>query len=272
MKSNGVALDPKEDLLLARYTHLPSCVNRILYGEFINDWIMQHEERTALIYLLSKLTPECAIEIGTAEGGSLSVIAKYSNKVYSLDINPACDFSKEFSNVDFVTGRSQETLPPLLKRLQSEGINLEFVLIDGDHTGEGVKRDIENILQYKPARPLYIVMHDSFNPECRRGMTEARWDASPYVHFVELDFVSGRFEPDCRMTCGFALALMLPVERRDELIIHRDKKLLFQNIMRHSVHSRTPLQRSISRMKRIMNRYRELPGYAVVSDLFKKRS
>ncbi len=36
------------------------------------------------------------------------------------------------------------------------------------------------------------MMHDSFNPECRRGMQEADWEKSPYVKWVDFDFVPGR--------------------------------------------------------------------------------
>jgi len=43
-------------------------------------------------------------------------------------------------------------------------MGLDFVLIDADHSSAGVQRDINNVLRYRPTRPLYIVMHDSFNP------------------------------------------------------------------------------------------------------------
>jgi hypothetical protein len=206
--------EPVEDvrwsMLRAPYTHLPSILNELLFGEYISDWIMQHEERSALI----------------------------SRLVYSLDIDPACPerLAGMFPNVVFITGPSQETLPPLLQRLRENDVNVEFILINGDHSWRGVKRDIESLLRFRPTRSLYVIFHDSFMPKCRRGMVEADWDASPYVHFVELDFVSGRFETNREMTCGFALAILLPVKRSGELVIHKERESIYQAVLRHSVH------------------------------------
>ena len=39
---------------------------------------------------------------------------------------------------------------------------------------------------------MFIAVHDSGNPECRRGISSASWASSPYVHSVELDFVPGQ--------------------------------------------------------------------------------
>lgn len=195
---------------------------------------MTEAERCTLIMLLNEIKPECAIEIGTYKGGSLSVLSRFSKKVYTLDIDPtfSTQFGKNFLNVEFITGPSQETLPPLLQRLQETGIGIDFVLIDGDHSRNGVKRDIENLLKYHPIRPLYVIMHDSFNPGCRQGMIEANWSVNPYVHFVELDFVPGQLSSSAdfyrQMWCGFALALLLPVERKGEPNIQRSGELSYR--------------------------------------------
>ena len=175
--------------------------------------------------------------------GSLAVLSRFCKKVYALDIDPACEtsFRGQFANVDFMTGDSTHTLPALLSRLQAERAPLGFILIDADHSRDGVWRDIESILRYVPERPLYVLMHDSFNPECRRGMREAHWSVNPYVHLVELDFVSGRFvtqEEDGyrQMWCGFALAVLLPERRIGRLTIHENESLLFDTALRHSVY------------------------------------
>ena len=63
-------------------------------------------------------------------------------------------------------------------------------MIDGDHSTDGVRRDIDNILRYKPSTTLYIIMHDSFNPVVS-GLTAANWSGCPYVQRVELDLVAG---------------------------------------------------------------------------------
>jgi hypothetical protein len=230
---------------LDRQTRLPGTATEVRRRlETHDDWWMTDAERLALTGLLAELRPEIAIEVGVYRAGSLSVLARFSKRVYALDIDPECEalFGKTFNNVEFVTGDAKETLPRLLDRIQRAQEPLGFVLIDADHSRDGVRRDIESVLGYTPVRPLYLLMHDSFNPECRKGMREANWAASPYVHLVELDFVLGRFvteeEPDShgQMWCGFALAVLLPERRQGELAVHENEALAFDTALRRSNH------------------------------------
>lgn len=255
LQNNIPSKNHSGDMSLAPYTHLPNSINELLFGEYINDWVMQHEERLALISLLSKIRPECAIEIGTKDGGSLSAIAKFSKKIYTIDIDPTCSerIGRKFSNVEFIIGPSEETLIPLIQRLQEANVGIEFILIDGNHTRQAVRQDIENLLHIvRPTLPLYVVLHDSFSPECRQGMIEANWGANPYVHFVELDFITGRFEPNYRMTCGFALALLLPFRRNGNLNIHEDRALKNKIMFSHSIHRSKPWKSFMMAFKRKM--------------------
>ncbi len=118
------------------------------------------------------MRPKIAIEIGTRFGGSLQILARYCEKVYSLDIDPDVPRRLEgkYPNVEYIIGPSDETLPPLIERLQREGAELSFALVDGDHSATGVKADIDNLLKFTPTVPLYIIMHESFNPDCRNGL------------------------------------------------------------------------------------------------------
>jgi hypothetical protein len=210
-----------------------------------DDWWMTDAERLALVALLADLLPECAIEVGVYRAGSLSVLSRFSRKVYALDIDPECEalFRDKFDNVEFITGDAAQTLPALLARIQAAREPLEFVLIDADHSRAGIRRDIEAVLRHSPAQPLYLLLHDSFNPECRSGMREANWSANPHVHLVELDFVPGRFvteeEPDSQreMWCGFALAVLLPEKRSGDVVVHENESLAFRSALRHSVHT-----------------------------------
>ena len=230
---------------LDRFSRLPktaSAVNDRLSVQ--DDWWMTDAERLAQTALLADLRPDCAIEVGVYRAGSLSVLARHSQKVYALDIDPQCEtqFAAQFPNVQFVTGDAKYTLPQVLEAIAPAGEALSFVLIDADHSREGVRRDIESVLRFTPTRPLYVLMHDSFNPECRRGMKEAAWAANPYVHLVELDFVPGRLvtdeEPDSyrEMWCGFALAVLLPERRTGPLTIHENESRLFQAALRQSIY------------------------------------
>ena len=222
-----------------------------------DQWLMTDAERSALSALLSELRPECAIEIGTYRAGSLKIISKFCKQVYTLDIDPGFrdTYKERFPDVQFIVGDSGETLPPLLEKIQRSGEPLGFILIDADHTENGMRRDINNVLRYTPTRPLYIVMHDSFNPDCRRGMLTADWSSNPHVHMVELDYIVGRFiskeEGDSyrQMWCGFALAILLPETRHGKVLIHQNGGLMFQKIYWHSIYPYQKVRNSVSLRK-----------------------
>lgn len=143
-----------------------------LEDEFSLEWLMSRNERYCLVSLLGKIRPKVAIEVGVRTGGSLQVLSKYCEKVYALDIDPDVEnhLKDHFSNVEFITGDSRVTVPQVLKQIQKNNESLEFAIIDGDHSALGVNADIENLLNYVPTTSLSIILHDSFNPTCRRGM------------------------------------------------------------------------------------------------------
>jgi cephalosporin hydroxylase len=210
------------------------------------QWQMTPAERWVLIALVRELAPTCALEIGTSHGGSLSVLTRFAAHVYSLDIDPTCAarLAVQYPNVTFITGNSADTLPGLLAQLQQAAQPPGFILIDGDHSYYGVKRDIEIVLTHiRPTQPLYILMHDSFYPDCRRGIRDAAWTACPYVHAIELDFVPGIFHQRApfyrQMFGGFAFAVLLPAERDGPLTITAEQNLLFQTVLGHSLHAKT---------------------------------
>ncbi|HYT88434.1 MAG TPA: class I SAM-dependent methyltransferase [Gemmataceae bacterium] len=214
-----------------------------LQMEFPLPWAMTRPERVALIQLVDLIRPPVAIEIGTQRGGSLQVIASRAGRVYSIDIDPAvaASLTGRFPNVEFRTGDSAVVLPAVLEEIEARGEELGFVLIDGDHTGPGVRQDINAVLRHVPRRPVHVLMHDSFNPPCRQGMLEAAWQGCPYVHHVELDFVGGVFldhapvaAPD--MWGGFGLAVLLPERRTGGVVIHQALKDTFEALYTFSGH------------------------------------
>jgi glycosyltransferase involved in cell wall biosynthesis len=207
----------------------PSCI--------LENWQMHDGERLALTALLARLKPKCSIEIGTYYGGSLSVIAQYSEMVFSIDIDPeVADRVGPFDNVTYLNGPSSELLPLLFRELNTAGVPVDFILIDGDHSASGVKRDISLVLQYVPSKPMFVVLHDSFNPGCRQGMLDSPWHESPYCHWVELDLVSGR--PVCHegpaegeLWGGLAIAYLQPAVREGPLVISRSADTLFHRML-----------------------------------------
>jgi len=219
---------------------LAPLIHTVLGQPDLSYWMMSPAEQMAMVYLLEHLRPRVGIEIGTRFGGSLQVLAKYCDRVFSLDVDPDVPLrlAGRHSNVEYVIGPSRETLPPLLSRLSAEEAPLAFVLVAGDHSAYGVKPDIDHILDYKPVVPLYVVMHDSFNLECRRGLVEARWADCPYAHVVELDFVAGsvNLSPTFReqLWRGLALGVLLPERREGRLEVIGRSTRTYERVLQAS--------------------------------------
>jgi hypothetical protein len=181
-----------------------------------SNWHMQLSERVALMYVLQRMNPDVSLEIGTFLGGSLRPIAAASRHVYALDIDDRT--IPELANVSFVIGNSAQTLPPIIDELNDSDRELNFILIDGDHSEIGVRNDIIQCLRYLPKlQSTIILMHDSSNPAVRKGIAEAPWDDSPYIHGLDLDLIPGmlydRSDIKGQMWGGLAAAIMLPEKR-----------------------------------------------------------
>ncbi|MEA2083393.1 MAG: class I SAM-dependent methyltransferase [Thermodesulfobacteriota bacterium] len=215
--------------------------------DFPLHWQMTRWEKYAFLMLLERSRPEVALEIGTYKGGSLQALARKVQKVYTIDINEDSkrNLGNIFPNVHFYTGESKTLIPEVLKNIEHKNEELGFVLIDGDHSTEGVRNDINAVLKYIPKRPLYIVFHDSFFPLCRVGILEADWQECKHVHYLEVDFIPGVFHFKAFDTAkpksmygGLALALMLPEKRKEPLIVHQSQKGLFDSVFKISRHAR----------------------------------
>ncbi len=208
------------------------------------NWQMHDSERLALTALLARRRPRCAIEIGTYQGGSLSLLSQYCEMVFSIDIDPDIPQKlRHLNNVSFLTGPSSAVLPLLFKELDANGIPVEFILIDADHSAEGVRGDIERVLEYVPRTPLLVAAHDSFNPDCRQGMLEARWSRSPYVQWVDLDLVPGRLVENGgpfhrQLWGGLALAYLSPDRRVRDLELQRSADGMFQAMNEYAQRAR----------------------------------
>ena len=227
------------------------------------EWQMLACEQTTLVALLAGTRPKVAIEIGSRYGGSMQVLSKYADRVISVDIDPTCDerLGPRFPNVEFVTGDSRATFAPLMSRLDEECAEVGFVLIDGDHTAAGVSSDISGLRRYHPRCPMFVVMHDSFNPDVREGIRTAPWLANPYVHAVELDFAPGvlTLDPSAyrEMWGGLALAVLLPTPRTNGLDVTARHEKHFRQVFAGSAHRPFDLQ---SIRRRVLNKGRKLMG------------
>jgi len=182
-----------------------------------SKWQMSFGERAALEGVLSQLQPQLAIEIGTAEGGSLARVAAHSAEVHSFDLVEPQPAARELPNVTFHTGDSHKLLPELLARLADADRNVDFVLVDGDHSAEGVRQDVQDLLASPAIGRTIIVLHDTMNEAVRAGLEGVRYEAYPKMAHVELDFVAGYMfrEPSLLHELWGGLGLVIVDSTRD---------------------------------------------------------
>jgi hypothetical protein len=152
---------------------------------------MSFGERAAIEGVLTQSKPRLALELGTAQGGSLERIAEHSDEVHTFDlIEPPLDRTR-FPNVQFHVGDSHRLLPEVLSVLAESGRNVDFVLVDGDHSSAGVRRDVLDLLDSPALGHSIILLHDTANESVRTGIESVSFESYPKVAYVELDFVAG---------------------------------------------------------------------------------
>jgi hypothetical protein len=204
------------------------------------NWQMSRAEKYCLINLLQHLKPETAIEIGTFMGGSLQVLNDYVKNIYSIDISsaPKSFLENQYGKVDFRVGDSSKILPDLLQEIESKGQKLEFILVDGDHTTKAVRKDIEAILNYTHKNPVTIILHDSFNPQCRKGIKSIKYDSYPSVCYVELDYIGGSYwhnDTFREMWGGFAIIRTDP-DHKGGVSINASLEKMYKRLYWGSIH------------------------------------
>jgi Methyltransferase domain len=155
------------------------------------EWQMSLGERAAMEGLLAQLSPDLSLEIGTAEGGSLARIAAHSTEVHAVDLSRDL-LVKQPPNATFHEGDSKVILPQLLAGFADEGRNVDFALVDGDHTREGVSADLTALLESPAVGRTVLLAHDSFNPDVRSGIEAVAPQDHPKVIGCDLDFLPGR--------------------------------------------------------------------------------
>lgn len=198
---------------------------------------MMESERIALTGVLARLRPRGALEVGVYYGGSLSLAAQFSERIFAIDIEPAVrDRFVLPDNVELLIGNSQELIPQALARFEQLGLPLEYVLIDADHSADGVRRDLNLVLKYRPRQPMVILAHDSGNENCRKGILTANWNANPHVHSVQCDFVPGQIIEHSiqnghgEVWGGLALAYLDPQPRVGELVVSQGAATMVRGV------------------------------------------
>lgn len=172
-------------------------------------WQMSLGERAAVEGVLSQLKPAVAIEVGTAQGACLARIAAHSHHVHSFDLEPPS--VPVADNVTIHVGDSHQLLASVLAEVAERGETVEFALLDGDHSAEGVSRDVGDLLDSRAVDRTVLLIHDSANEEVRLGLDSIRFTDWPRVTHVELDWVPGQLfkQPEARNQLWGGLALIM---------------------------------------------------------------
>jgi hypothetical protein len=148
-------------------------------------------ERVAVEGVLAELKPALSIATGATRGGALPRIMAHSEKVHVFGL---ADPSIAVRNEDSVTvhaGDPRVLLPAELKRIADEGLNVDFVFVDGGRSPLGARQDVEDLLNSRAVAHTVILIHDVNSDAVRAGLEAIYFAAWPKVDDVDLDFVPG---------------------------------------------------------------------------------
>ena len=144
------------------------------------DWLMSTREKLALIGLLHCLKPKKVLELGYHRGGATKWLSELSEQVISVDVNEFVSNAPNlFHNVEAWNCPTLEAA----SRVKRENLFFDLAIIDADHSRKAFSADINAIIEHSDI----ILMHDSFNPDCRQGMIDALKNQKTHAYY--LDFI-----------------------------------------------------------------------------------
>lgn len=159
-------------------------------------WLMSSREKLGLIGLLQCLNPKSVIELGYHRGGATKWLTQFSKKVLTVDVNEfVSDAPSQYSNLEAWNCSTVEAI----KRIKEEQLTFDLAIVDADHSRLSVFQDIQGILPHAQV----LLMHDSYNPECRKGMLDALKHQQTHAYLI--DFIPATLKHD-GLWGGFAIA------------------------------------------------------------------
>jgi predicted O-methyltransferase YrrM len=135
---------------------------------------MTMAERIVLYGLVVGLRPRRCLEIGTFKGGSALIIVAAlddSREGILACVDPNAEIKAEhWKEIAHRAILFQAPSPEILQDAsRAVGGQFDFALIDGDHSAQGVVRDIAGVLPLLES-PAYLLFHDAYNQEVIKGI------------------------------------------------------------------------------------------------------
>ncbi|MEM7331957.1 MAG: class I SAM-dependent methyltransferase [Chloroflexota bacterium] len=136
---------------------------------------MTRAERLLVYTMVFTLRPSRYLEIGTLKGGSALIVNAAMNALKSdgklVCLDPKPQIAPEHMEIlkprtTVITGYSPQDLG---KAQDAAGGPFDLVLIDGDHSYNGLMRDANGVLPHV-ADGAYLLFHDSLFTEVSRGL------------------------------------------------------------------------------------------------------
>jgi predicted O-methyltransferase YrrM len=173
-----------------------SCGNQPLIAHFDvvrrSPAILTMSERVLLYSLVVGLRPQKCIEIGTCRGGSALIIGAAlddvgGGRLWCVDQQPVIDAGHWQQIAHRATLIDKPSPDALGLAAAAAGGKFNFAFIDGDHTTEGVIRDVKGLLRHL-TDGAHLLFHDAHNREVEAGIDTILSD--PQKRFVDCGLIS----------------------------------------------------------------------------------
>jgi len=160
-------------------------------GHGLRYWQYPAQLAPYLLHLAS-LAPRSYLELGVRHGGTFVLTTEYLGRVCRLERSVAVDLGAPPSILEYVArepGRSflqvNSRAPEFAAFLEADG-PFDIAFIDGDHSLEGVRRDVETMAPWARVLVLHDIASDDYpGPGAvwrqLRDEQKDRWDFAEFV-------------------------------------------------------------------------------------------
>jgi predicted O-methyltransferase YrrM len=175
----------------------------------LDKGLLWHED--FILHLASVVRPRVYVELGIFQCSLFNRMIDFADHLIGLDINPEAErYMVKSGKTRFVNMTTQE----FAKHLQGEGLMIDMLFIDADHSYEAVIQDFYAYLPYVSPHGL-ILLHDVHPGSVE--LAEPSWCGTAYLAARELSRMREEFE---MVTIPVSPGLAICRKRREQLAWH----------------------------------------------------